>query len=64
MGSNIVFNIFITFKNKISKHHKPKIIRFVNYNKYKDIKNWLEKQVFLYSPFRNIENSQLGINVT
>jgi hypothetical protein len=33
-------SFYITSKNKISKHHKPKIIRFVNYNKYKDIENW------------------------
>jgi hypothetical protein len=34
-------------------------IRFVNYNKYKDIENWLKKQVLLYSPFQNSKNSQL-----
>ncbi len=28
-------------KKNISKHRKPKIIRFVNYNKYKDIENLL-----------------------
>jgi hypothetical protein len=38
-------------KNKNSKHCKPKIIRFVNYNKYKDIKNWSREQLLLYSPF-------------
>jgi len=27
-------------ENKISKHPKPKIIRVVNYNKYKNIENW------------------------
>ncbi len=26
-------------KNKTSKHHKPKIIRFINCNEYKGIKN-------------------------
>ncbi len=30
---------FSSFYN-ISKHCKPKIIRFVDYNKYKDIENW------------------------
>jgi hypothetical protein len=37
---------------------------FINYNKYKDIENWLKEQVLLYSPFQNLENSQLGTNVT
>ncbi len=57
---NFLYNIF---KNKTSKHCKPKIIRFVNYNKYKDLVNWLREQILLYSPFQNSENSQLGINV-
>jgi len=35
-----LIDFFITKKN-ISKHHKPKIIRFVNYNKYKYIENLL-----------------------
>ncbi len=56
------FSIFYNIK-KIG-HHKPKIIRFLNYNKYKDIENWLRKQVLLYSPFQNSKNSQLGINLT
>jgi hypothetical protein len=43
-------------KKKISKHPKPKIIRFVNYNKCKDIENWLIEQVLLYSPFRTSKN--------
>ncbi len=34
---NSLYNIH---KIYISKHCKPKIIRFVNYNKYKDIENW------------------------
>jgi len=38
-------------KNKISKHHKPKIIRFVDYNKYKNIENWSRESFLLYSPF-------------
>jgi hypothetical protein len=53
-----------SLKNKISKHHKPKIIRFANSNKHKDIANWPRKQLLLYSPFQNSKNSQLGINVT
>jgi hypothetical protein len=36
-------------KNKTSKHCKPKIIRFVNYNKYKNIKNWLKRKTFIVS---------------
>jgi hypothetical protein len=51
-------------KNNISKHRKPKIIRFVNYNKYKDIENWSREQFLLYSPFRTLDNSSLGTNVT
>ncbi len=27
-------------KINILKHHKPKIIRFVNHKNYKDIENW------------------------
>jgi hypothetical protein len=59
------FSFFYNIKkNKISKYCKPKIIRFVNYNKYKDIENWLREQVLLYSPFLNLKNSQLETNVT
>jgi hypothetical protein len=50
--SLVVFNFFFNIKKKkISKHRKPKIVRFVNYNKYKDIENWSSKQLLLYSPF-------------
>jgi hypothetical protein len=55
---------FYNIKKKISKHHKPKFIRFVNYNKHKDIENWSKEQVLLYSPFRNSKNLQFGTNVT
>jgi hypothetical protein len=48
--SLIEFFFFITLK-KTSKDRKPKIIRFVNHNKYKHIENWLKKQLLLYSPF-------------
>jgi hypothetical protein len=34
---NSLYNIQ---KNKISKHCKPKIIKFVNFNEYKNIENW------------------------
>jgi len=37
-------NSFYNIK-KNSKHHKPKKFRFVNYNKYKDIENWLRKVI-------------------
>jgi hypothetical protein len=37
--SLVKFIFFYNSKKKNSKHHKPKIIRFVNYNKYKDIEN-------------------------
>jgi hypothetical protein len=36
---------------------------FVNYNKYKDIENWL-KDLLLYSFFSNIKKLKLGINAT
>jgi translation initiation factor IF-3 len=55
---------FFNIKKKVSKHCKPKIIRFVNYNKYKYIENWYKEQVLLYSSFQNLKNSQLGPNVT
>ncbi len=37
--SLVEFSFFYNIKKKISTHRKPKIIRFVNYNKYKDIEN-------------------------
>jgi hypothetical protein len=46
------------------KCHKQTIIRFVNYNKHKDIKNWSRKQLFLYSPFNCFESWLLGTHVT
>jgi hypothetical protein len=40
------------------------MIRFVIYNKYKNIENWLREQLLLYSPFQNLENSKIRTNVT
>ncbi len=57
------FSFFIISLKK-TKHRKPKIIRFINYNKYKNIENWLRVQLLSYSSFQNSENSQFGINVT
>jgi hypothetical protein len=57
-------SFYNTKKNKISKYCKPKIIRFVNYNKHTNIENWSSEQLLPYSPFKNSKNSQLGINVT
>jgi hypothetical protein len=37
--SETKFLFFITLKKKDFKHCKPKIIKFVNYNKYKNIEN-------------------------
>jgi hypothetical protein len=37
------FSSFYNIKKKISKCCKPNIIRFVNYNKYKNIENWSKK---------------------
>jgi hypothetical protein len=51
-------------KNKILKYCKPKIIKFVDYNKHSNIENWSSEQLLLYSPFKNSKNSQLGTNVT
>ncbi len=50
--------------NKLSKCHKQKIIRFVNYNKHKDIENWSREQLLLYSLFKKSESSLLGTHVT
>jgi hypothetical protein len=61
--SLVEFSFFIILK-KNSKHCKPKIIRIINYNKYKDIENWFREQLLLYSLFQNLENFQLGTNVT
>jgi hypothetical protein len=61
--SETKFLFFITLKKKDFKHCKPKIIKFVNYNKYKNIENW-SNFFLLYSPFWNLENSQLGTIVT
>jgi hypothetical protein len=62
--SLVKFNYFYNIKKKISKHHKPKTIKFLCYNKYEDIENWLREQNLLYSSLQNSKNSQLGTNVT
>ncbi len=62
--SLINFSSFYSIKKKTSKHHTPKIIKFVNYNRYEGIENWLREQILLCTPFRNSKNSQLGISVT
>jgi len=43
---NSLYNIQ---KNKISKHCKLKIIRFVNYNNYKNIENWSREFYFIHN---------------
>ncbi len=48
--SLVEFSFLYNIK-KHSKHRQPKIVKVVNYNKYKDIKNWSRKQLLLYSPF-------------
>ena len=45
-------------KNKISIRRKPKIIRFVHYNQFKDLENWSREQLLLYVPFIDVEESQ------
>jgi hypothetical protein len=59
---------FVSYYNmrnkKLIKCIKPQIICYVNYNKYKDPQNWSRKQLLLFSPFRNLEASQLGTNIT
>jgi hypothetical protein len=42
-------NLFITLKGKL-KCDKPKIIKFVNYNKHTYIEIWFNEQLFLYPP--------------
>lgn len=44
-------------KNKISIRKKSKIIRFVHYNKIKDMENWCREQLLLYVPFNKFEES-------
>jgi hypothetical protein len=45
-------------RNKISIRNKPKIIRFVHYNQFKDLENWAREQLLLYIPFIGLEESQ------
>ena len=45
-------------KNKISIWRKPKIIRFVHYNQFKDLENLSREQLLLYVPFIDVEESQ------
>ena len=45
-------------KNKISIRRKPKIIRFVHYNQFKDLENWSREQLLLYVPFIDVEEFQ------
>jgi hypothetical protein len=40
---------------KLSKCCKQKIIRFVNYNKHKDIKNWLRNNFFYIHHLKNLK---------
>jgi len=47
------FSSFYNIKKKISKHCKPKIIRFVNYNKYKKLKISLENNFYYIHHFEN-----------
>jgi hypothetical protein len=51
-------------KKRISKHRKPKSIRFLNYTNLKILKISQENKFLLYSPCRNSNNSKLGTNVT
>ena len=45
-------------KNKISIQRKPKITRILYYNQFKDLENWSRKQLLLYVPFIDVEESQ------
>jgi hypothetical protein len=45
-------------QNKISIWNKPKIIRFVHYNQFKDLENWARERLLLYIPFIGLEESQ------
>jgi len=46
------FISFYNIKKKDFKHYKPKIIKFINYNKYKNIENWLKKQIYCIHHFK------------
>jgi hypothetical protein len=46
-------------RNTISIQNKPKIIRFVHYNQFKDLENWAREQLLLYIPFIGLEESQM-----
>jgi hypothetical protein len=51
--------------NKNLKCDKPKIIKFLNYNKHTYVENRFKERLFLYSPiFGSSQNSQFGTNVT
>jgi len=47
--SETKFLFFITLKKKDFKHCKPKIIKFVNYNKYKNIENLSKKSFIIFT---------------
>jgi hypothetical protein len=57
--SLVEFSFFYNIK-KNSKHCKPKINRFVNYNKYKDIENWLQEQFYCIHHFEIQQIPNLG----
>jgi len=64
--SLIFLKILLHYKKKTlkSKCHKLNVIKYVNYNKYKNIENWWREQLLLYSSFKFFEDSWLNTNVT
>jgi hypothetical protein len=50
--SLVKFSFFYNIRKKISKHCKPKIIRFINYNEYKYIEKWSKEQFYYIHHFK------------
>jgi len=64
---NLLGNFFSYYNirnNILSKYYKQKIIRFINYNKYKDIKIGQKNKFSYIHDLVFFENSLLGIQVT
>jgi hypothetical protein len=59
------FVSYYNMRNKrLIKCLKLQIIHCVNYNKYKEPQKWSKEQLLYFSPFRNLEASQFGVNIT
>jgi hypothetical protein len=58
------FSYYNIRNNILSKYYKQKIIRFIKYNKYKDIKIGQRNNFSYIDDLMFFENSLLGIHVT